>query len=439
MQRVVDYFNFGPAASAQGEASTSFWRREVLAGLTTFLAMAYITVVNPSMLSEAGMDFGGVFVATCLAAAFGSILMGLLGNYPIGLAPGMGQNAFFTYAVVLGMGHPWETALGAVFLSGILFVALSLLPFREWLINAIPRNLKLGISAGIGLFLGIVALSNAGVVVDNPATLVSLGDLTAFEPLMCLVGFVLIAALSQRGVTGAVVIGIVVVSAAGWLLGTVEFKGVVSMPPSPAPVLMQLDIAGAFDISMVTVILTMLLVDVFDTAGTMVGVANRAGLVRPDGSLPRLGKALLADSGATLGGALLGTSSTTSYIESAAGVEAGGRTGVTAIVCGLAFLLCLLFAPLAQSVPAYATAAALLFVACLMARSLADVTWNDHSESAPAVITALAMPLGYSIADGIGLGFIAYAGIKLLNGQFRECPPVVYLVGGIFVLKFMFL
>lgn len=439
MQRVVDYFNFGPAASAQGEASTSFWRREVLAGLTTFLAMAYITVVNPSMLSEAGMDFGGVFVATCLAAAFGSILMGLLGNYPVGLAPGMGQNAFFTYAVVLGMGHPWQTALGAVFLSGILFVALSLLPFREWLINAIPRNLKLGISAGIGLFLGIVALSNAGVVVDNPATLVSLGDLTAFEPLMCLVGFVLIAALSQRGVTGAVVIGIVAVSAAGWLLGTVEFKGVVSMPPSPAPVLMQLDIAGAFDISMVTVILTMLLVDVFDTAGTMVGVANRAGLVRPDGSLPRLGKALLADSGATLGGALLGTSSTTSYIESAAGVEAGGRTGVTAIVCGLAFLLCLLFAPLAQSVPAYATAAALLFVACLMARSLADVTWNDHSESAPAVITALAMPLGYSIADGIGLGFIAYAGIKLLNGQYRECPPVVYLVGSIFVLKFMFL
>ncbi|WP_428818775.1 NCS2 family permease [Microbulbifer sp. MCCC 1A16149] len=439
MQRVVEYFNFGPATSLKGEVSANFWRREVLAGLTTFLAMAYITVVNPAMLSETGMDFGGVFVATCLAAAFGSILMGLLGNYPVGLAPGMGQNAFFTYAVVLGMGHPWQTALGAVFLSGILFVALSLLPFREWLINAIPRNLKLGISAGIGLFLGIVALSNAGVVVDSPATLVSLGDLTAFEPLMCLVGFVLIAALSQRGVAGAVVIGIIAVSAAGWLLGAVEFKGVVSMPPSPAPVLMQLDIAGAFDISMVTVILTMLLVDVFDTAGTMVGVANRAGLVRPDGSLPRLGKALLADSGATLGGALLGTSSTTSYIESAAGVEAGGRTGVTAIVCGLAFLLCLLFAPLAQSVPAYATAAALLFVACLMARSLADVDWSDHSESAPAVITALAMPLGYSIADGIGLGFISYAGIKLLNGQFKTCPPVVYLVASIFVLKFAFL
>ena len=439
MQRVVEYFNFGPATSLPGEVSTNFWRREVLAGLTTFLAMAYITVVNPAMLSETGMDFGGVFVATCLAAAFGSILMGLLGNYPVGLAPGMGQNAFFTYAVVLGMGHPWQTALGAVFLSGVLFVALSLLPFREWLINAIPRNLKLGISAGIGLFLGIVALSNAGVVVDNPATLVSLGDLTAFEPLMCLLGFVLIAALSQRGVTGAVVIGIIAVSAAGWLLGEVEFKGVVAMPPSPAPVLMQLDIAAAFDISMITVILTMLLVDVFDTAGTMVGVANRAGLVRADGSLPRLGKALLADSGATLGGALLGTSSTTSYIESAAGVEAGGRTGVTAIVCGAAFLLCLLFSPLAQSVPAYATAAALLFVACLMARSLADVDWGDHSESAPAVITALAMPLGYSIADGIGLGFIAYAGIKLLNSQYRECPPVVYLVAGIFVLKFAFL
>ncbi|TLM77015.1 NCS2 family permease [Microbulbifer harenosus] len=439
MQRVVEYFNLGPAASVSGAQPADFWRRELLAGLTTFLAMAYITVVNPAMLAEAGMDFGGVFVATCLAAAFGSILMGLLGNYPVGLAPGMGQNAFFTYAVVLGMGHPWQTALGAVFLSGILFVALSLLPFREWLINAIPRNLKLGISAGIGLFLGIVALSNAGVVVDNPATLVSLGDLTAFGPLMCLIGFVVIAALAQRGVKGAVVIGIVAVSAVGWLLGEVEFKGVVALPPSPAPVLMQLDIVGALDISMVTVILTMLLVDVFDTAGTMVGVANRAGLVRPDGSLPRLGKALLADSGATLGGALLGTSSTTSYIESAVGVEAGGRTGVTAIVCGVAFLLCLLFAPLAQSVPAYATAAALLFVACLMARSLADLDWGDHSESAPAVVTALAMPLGYSIADGIGLGFIAYTGIKLLNGQYRECPPVVYLVAGIFALKFAFL
>ncbi len=363
MQRVADYFNFRLVESGRGELRAGFWRREALAGLTTFLAMAYITVVNPAILSEAGMDFGAVFVATCMAAAFGSIAMGLLGNYPLALAPGMGQNAFFTYAVVLGMGHPWQTALGAVFLSGILFVALSLLPFREWLINSIPRNLKLGISAGIGLFLGIIALSKAGVVVDNPATLVSLGDLTAFEPLMCLAGFVLIAALAQRGVTGAVVIGILAVSAVGWLLGEVEFQGLVSLPPSPAPVLLQLDIAGAFDISMVTVILTMLLVDVFDTAGTLVGVANRAGLARADGSLPRLGKALLADSGATVVGALAGTSSTTSYIESAAGVEAGGRTGMTAIVCGLLFLLCLLFAPLAQSVPTCATAAALLFPA----------------------------------------------------------------------------
>lgn len=439
MQRVADYFNFRLAEPGRGKLRAGFWRREALAGLTTFLAMAYITVANPAILSEAGMDFGAVFVATCLAAAFGSIAMGLLGNYPLALAPGMGQNAFFTYAVVLGMGHPWQTALGAVFLSGILFAALSLLPLRDWLINAIPRNLKLGISAGIGLFLGIIALSNAGVVVDNPATLVSLGDLTAFEPLMCLAGFVLIAALAQRGVTGAVVIGILAVSAVGWGLGEVAFKGLVSLPPSPAPVLLQLDITGAFDISMVTVILTMLLVDVFDTAGTMVGVANRAGLVRADGSLPRLGKALLADSGATVLGALAGTSSTTSYIESAAGVEAGGRTGVTAIVCGLLFLLCLLFAPLAQSVPACATAAALLFVACLMARSLADLDWSDHSESAPAVITALAMPLGYSIADGIGLGFITYAAIKLLGGQVRSCPPVVYFVAAVFALKFAFL
>jgi len=439
MQRVADYFNFRQLEAGRGQVGAGFWRREGLAGATTFLAMAYISIVNPAILSEAGMDFGAVFVATCLAAAFGSIAMGLLGNYPVALAPGMGQNAFFTYAVVLGMGHPWQTALGAVFLSGILFVALSLLPVREWLINAIPRNLKLGISAGIGLFLGIIALSKAGVVVDNPATLVSLGDLTSFNALMCLGGFALIAALAQRRVTGAVVIGILAVSVIGWLSGAVEFKGLVSLPPSPAPVLLQLDIAGAFEVSMVTAILTMLLVDVFDTAGTMVGVANRAQLVRADGSLPRLGKALLADSGATVFGALMGTSSTTSYIESAAGVEAGGRTGMTAIVCGLLFLLCLLFAPLAQSVPACATAAALLFVACLMARSLADVDWTDHSESAPAVITALAMPLGYSIADGIGLGFISYAVIKVLNGQVKSCPPVVYLVAAIFALKFGFL
>ena len=414
-------------------------RVESLGGLTTFLAMAYITVVNPSILSQAGMDFGAVFVATCLAAAFGSIVMGLVGNYPIAQAPGMGQNAYFTFGVVLGMGHSWQTALGAVFISGIIFVALSVLPFREWLVNSIPRNLKLGMAAGIGLFLGFIALKNAGIVVGNPATLVSLGDVTSFEPIACMIGFVIIAALTARKVKGAVIIGILVATVLGWALGNVEFKGIVSMPPSPAPVFMQLDIAGALQLSMITAILSMLIVDVFDTAGTLIGVATRANLLTKDGKLPRLSRALLSDSTATVVGSLAGTSSTTSYIESAAGVEAGGRTGLTAVVCGLLFLVCLFFAPLAQSVPAYATASALLFVACLMARSLADIDWNDITESAPAVIAAIAMPLSFSIAEGIGLGFISYVAIKIVSGNARQCSSAAYVIAVIFGLKYAFL
>ena len=414
-------------------------RVESMSGLTTFLAMAYITVVNPSILSQAGMDFGAVFVATCIAAAFGTIVMGLYANYPIAQAPGMAQNAFFTFGVVLGMGHNWQTALGAVFLSGVIFVALSVLPVREWLINAIPRNLKLGMAAGIGLFLGFIALKNAGIVVDHPATLVGLGELTRFEPMACIAAFVVIAALSARKIRGAVIIGILGAALVGWISGNVEFNGFVAMPPSPAPVLLQLDIAAAMQWSMVTVILSMLIVDVFDTAGTLVGVATRAKLLDEDGKLPRLRRALLSDSTATIVGAVAGTSSTTSFIESAAGVEAGGRTGLTAVVCGLLFLGCLFFAPLAQSVPAYATAAALLFVACIMARSLADIDWSDITESAPAVVTAVVMPLSFSIADGIGLGFICYILIKLISGKARDCSIAAYVIAAIFALKYAFL
>ncbi len=414
-------------------------RVEAMSGLTTFLAMAYITIVNPSILSETGMDFGAVFVATCIAAAFGTIVMGLYANYPIALAPGMGQNAFFTFSVVLGMGHSWQTALGAVFISGVIFIAFSVLPVREWLINAIPRNLKLGMAAGIGLFLGSIALQNAGIVVDHPAKLVTLGDLTSFEPMLCIAAFVLIAALSARKVRGAVIIGILAAALVGWLTGNVEFKGFVALPPSPAPVLLQLDIAAAFQWSMVTVILSMLIVDVFDTAGTLIGVTSRAGLLDEKGRLARLRPALLADSSATVVGALAGTSSTTSYIESATGVEAGGRTGLTAVVCGLLLLACLFLAPLAQSVPAYATAAALLFVACLMARSLADIDWANITESAPAVIAALAMPLTYSISEGIGLGFITYVLIKLISGKASDCSLAAYVIAAIFALKYAFL
>ena len=431
MSFLDSYFSLGKRGSSV--------RIESLGGLTTFLAMAYITVVNPSILSQAGMDFGAVFVATCIAAAFGSIVMGLYGNYPIAQAPGMGQNAYFTFGVVLGMGYDWRSALGAVFLSGILFIGLSILPIREWLINSIPRNLKLGIAAGIGLFLGFIALKNGGVIVSNPATFVALGNLTHIQPVACLLAFMLIAALTARRVTGAVIIGILFATGLGWALGDIEFQGIVGMPPSPAPVLLQLDITGAMDLSMVTAILSMLIVDIFDTAGTLIGVATRADLLDAQGNLPRLNRALLSDSGATVVGALAGTSSTTSYIESAAGVEAGGRTGLTAVVCGLLFLLCLFFAPLAQSVPPYATASALLFVACLMARSLADIEWHDITESAPAVVAAITMPLSFSIAEGIGLGFISYVLIKLLSGRGRECGSAPVVVATIFSCKYVFL
>lgn len=420
-------------------ASGSTPRREVTAGLTTFLAMAYIVVVNPGILSEAGMDFGAVFVATCLAAAVGSAAMGLLANYPVALAPGMGQNAFFAFTVVLGMAVDWRVALGAVFWSGILFILLSVLPLREWLINAIPRNLKLGMSAGIGLFLAFIALRNAGIVQGNPATLVSFGDLTAFAPAAALVGFVVIAALTARRVPGAIILGILAVSAAGWLFGGAPLAGLLAAPPSPAPVLLQLDLAGALTLSMASVILALLLVDVFDTAGTLVAITNRAGMLGSDGRLPRLRRALLADSGATAFGALAGTSSTTSYIESAAGVESGGRTGLTALVVAAGFLLCLVFAPLAESIPPYATAAALLFVATLMARSFGELSWDDATEAAPAVATAIAMPLSFSIADGIGVGFLTYAGAKIAAGRAGECPGAVYLVAVVFALKFAFL
>ena len=414
-------------------------RVEATAGLTTFLAMAYITIVNPGILADAGMDFEAVFVATCIAAAVGTLVMGIHANYPIAQAPGMGQNAFFTFGVVLGMGHAWQTALGAVFVSGVIFVVLSLLPVREWLVNAIPRDLKLGMASGIGLFLGFIALKNAGIVVDDAVTLVALGDIISLEPMICIAGFVAIVALSAHRFRGAVITGILGATVVGWAFGDVEFNGFVAMPPSIAPIFLELDILAALQWSMVTVILSMLIVDVFDTAGTLVGVASRAGLLDSGGNLPRLRKALLSDSTATVVGAVAGTSSTTSYIESAAGVEAGGRTGLTAVVCGLLFLGCLFFAPLAQSVPPYATASALLFVAAMMAQSLASVEWGDITESGPAVITAIAMPLSFSIADGIGLGFISYILIKMFSGRARECSLAAYAIGMIFVLKYLFL
>lgn len=422
----------------QLQAHNTSVRTEMLAGLTTFLTMAYILFVNPAILGETGMDKGAVFVATCLAAAIGSAVMGLIANYPIALAPGMGLNAFFTYTVVLHMGHSWQVALGAVFISATLFFVLSVFRIREWIINSIPLPLRSAISAGIGLFLALIALKEAGLVIANPATLVGLGDLSSPGPLLAILGFFLIVALEARRVTGAVMIGILVVTAIAIALGVTPFGGILSMPPSMAPTFLQLDIMGALDVGMISVIFAFLFVDLFDNTGTLIGVAKRAGLMSKDGHLPKMGRALIADSTAAMGGSLLGTSTTTSYIESAAGVAAGGRTGLTACVVAVLFLLALFFAPLAGTVPAFATAPALLFVAVLMTSGLAEIDWDDITVAAPVVITALAMPLTFSIANGIAFGFISWVVIKSLTGRWKDLNPALVVLAALFVIKFGF-
>ncbi|MXS18943.1 NCS2 family permease [Pseudomonas oryzihabitans] len=419
----------------QLKAHNTSVRTELLAGVTTFLAMAYILFVNPSILGATGMDKGAIFVATCLAAAIGSALMGLIANYPIALAPGMGLNAFFTYTVVLHLGHTWQVALGAVFLSALMFFLLSIFRIREWIINSIPLPLRSGIAAGIGLFLALIALQTAGIVVGNPATLVGLGDLSKPGPLLAILGFFLIVALEARKVTGAVLIGILVVTVIAIALGVSAFGGLVSMPPSLAPTFLQLDIRGALDIGLISVIFAFLFVDLFDNSGTLIGVAKRAGLMGKDGHLPKMGRALIADSSAAMFGSLLGTSTTTSYIESAAGVSAGGRTGLTAVVVAVLFLLALFFAPLAGSVPAFATAPALFFIAVLMTSGLAEIEWDDLTTAAPVLVTALAMPLTYSIANGIAFGFIAWTVIKLLSGRTRELNSALIVLSILFVIK----
>lgn len=412
-------------------------KTEVIAGVTTFLTMAYIIFVNPSILSESGMDYGAVFVATCLAAAVGCLIMGIWANYPIAQAPGMGLNAFFTYGVVLGMGYSWEAALGAVFLSGLTFFLLSIFRIREWIINSIPMSLRLGIAAGIGLFLGMIALKNGGIIVQNPATYVALGDMTQPAALYSLAGFFVITALSYLRVTGAVMIGILGVTVLAIILGHNEFGGLVSMPPSIMPTLLKLDLAGALDVAMLSVIFAFLFVDLFDTSGTLIGVAHRGGLLDKDGKLPRIGRAMMADSTASMAGAVLGTSTTTSYVESTAGIASGGRTGLTAVVVAVLFLLSLFFAPLAGSIPVYATAGALLYIAVLMAGSLAHADWDDPTEAAPVLIAALAMPLTFSIAEGIALGFISFVAIKALSGRFRDLNPAVVILALLFAAKFL--
>jgi len=411
-------------------------RTELVAAFTTFLTMVYIVFVNPTILGNAGMDKGAVFVATCVAAAVSSLMMGLYANYPIALAPGMGLNAFFAFTVVLSYKFTWQQALAAVFCSGVLFFLISIFRIREIIIDAIPRNLKLAISAGVGLFLAVIALEQVKIVVAHPVTLVTLGDLRDPAAILCLLGFVLIVALNARRVVGATLIGILAVTAIGLYPGLVTYAGVVAPPPSIAPTLFKLDFSRIADATFLTVVFSFLFIDLFDNAGTLIGVAHRAGLLDRDGNLPRMKQALTADSFAAMFGALIGTSTTTSYIESAAGVSAGGRTGLTAVFVALFFLLALFFAPLAGMVPAYASAAALLYVACVMTQGLAEMSWDDITEYAPAVIAAVAMPLTYSIATGIGLGFITYASAKVLAGKFDQAKPAVVVLAILFAIKF---
>lgn len=412
-------------------------RTEVVAGVTTFLTMSYIIFVNPDILSTTGMDRDAVFVATCLAAALGSLVMALVANWPIGMAPGMGLNAFFAFTVVAALGFTWQQALGAVFISGIIFVILTVTGVRSWLIAGIPHSLRSAIAAGIGLFLGIIALKNAGIVVDNPATLVGLGDLKQTGPLLAIFGFFVIAVLDAMRVKGAILIGILAVTVLSWIFGVSEFRGIVSAPPSILPTFMQLDIMGALHGGLIHVILVFVLVEVFDATGTLIGVAKRANLIE-EGKKSRLGRALLADSTAIVAGSLMGTSSTTAYVESASGVQAGGRTGLTALVIAVFFLAALFISPLAASVPTYATAPALLYVAGLMMRELTEIEWDDLTEAAPAALTALAMPFTYSIANGLAFGFVSYVVLKVCTGRWNILHPATQIVAALFVIRFAF-
>jgi len=399
------------------KAGTSV-RTELMAGLATFLTMAYITVVNPGILSTegTGMEFGAVFTATIIASVVGTLIMGLWANWPIALEPGMGLNAVFTFSVIFGQGYSYSQALTAVLVAGIVFVILSVTPARKYIINSIPKSMKLGIGAGIGLFLAIIGFQNAGIVVDNPATLVGLGDIASAPVLLAGLGFIIISVLDKRGIPGSIIIGILSVAVIAWITGVSSLSGVVGSVPNPTHAF-SLDFSLLATAGFMGTAFAFLFVDFLDTAGTLTSVANLTGRVNDDGEVEDIDRALLADSSATVVGALVGTSNTTSYIESGAGVKEGGRTGLTAVTVAVLFAACLVFAPLAQSVPGFATAPALIFIATYFLRNLKDIDWDDVSEYAPAVVAAIVMPLTYNIAYGIAIGFIAYVVIKALAGK----------------------
>ena len=412
---------------------------EMLAGLTTFVTMGYIIFVNPQIMSTAGLDYGASFVATCLVASLACFIMGFYANWPVGLAPGMGLNAFFTFTVVGEMGYDWRVALGAVFLAGALFFIISVTPLRRWILDSIPLNLRIAMGAGVGLFIGFIGLKNGGIIVSNSATYLALGDLTDPQTLLSALGFLIIAVLSIRRMPGAIIIGIMSITIISVATGMVEFTGIVSAPPSLAPTFMQLDIMGALDISMISIIAAFLFVNLFDTAGTLMAVASRAGLSDEQGEIRDLDRALKADSTAGVMGAFVGCAPVTSYVESSAGVAAGGRTGLTAVVVGILFLLATFLSPLAAVIPPFATAGALIYVAMLMLSGIEFIDWSDASEVLPAMLTVVLIPLLFSISDGIAFGFITYVAIKISIGEWKQVTLAAWLMTGLFIMKFAFI
>jgi AGZA family xanthine/uracil permease-like MFS transporter len=420
-------------------------RTEVAAGFTTFLTMVYIVVVNPAILHDAGMPAGAVAIATCLAAGVGCILMGLVSNYPLALAPGMGLNAYFTYTVVKDMGVPWETALGCVFLSGVAFLILTLAGVRQLVVNAIPRSLFAAVAGGIGLFIAFIGLKDAGIIVANPATSVGLGNLTAPTAVLAMAGLVLIAALQAWRAPGAILIGILAITAAAWILGLSHLGGAtyglsdLSATAFKFDVPAALNLKGGLGVALIEIVFVFLFVDLFDNVGTLVGVTKKAGLVEPDGTIPRLNRILLVDSIATMIGAMAGTSTVTSYIESAAGVAAGGRTGLTAIVVGVLFLATMAFAPLAAAIPAAATAPALILVGALLIGSVTEVDWTDPTLAIPAFLILITIPLTYSIANGLAFGITSYALLALLTGKARRQDWLMYVLAVLFIVRFIYL
>ena len=414
-------------------------KKELLAGFTTFITMAYIIFVNPQMMSASGMDQGAIFVGTCLAAAIACFVMGIFANWPVGLAPGMGLNAFFTYTVVGEMGYSWEVALGAVFIAGILFFIMSITKLRSWMISSIPFNLRIAMGAGVGLFIGLIGLKNGGIIVSNQATLLSLGSFSNIETLLAAIGFLAISILSVRKIPGAIIIGILITTFIGLFLVLIEFNGLVSLPPEIAPTFMKLDILGALNIGMITIIMSFLFVNLFDTTGTLLGVATRANLVNENGQISDLDKALKADSSASIFGTFFGCSPVTSYVESSAGVEAGGRTGLTAIFVGILFLFSMFLSPLASIIPPYATAGALIYVAILMLGGMEKLNWSNATELLPALVIIVMIPLTFSIADGIALGFLTYTALKFFSGKYNEVTIGAWFLTLIFISKFIFL